>query len=1003
MRTPSLRPVVRSLGGVPAIELLLGDTVAFAADPAAPAGVALQLPGGRPEAVRFRHLRTHDDRIVSEPLVHGNLRLVWHVRRIGDHLVERTLEATALRQARFALSFPVRIPLPGAMASFSGAVDAPTQVDTIRGAQRTETFPVGMVRTTDTVFGIAAESPGEWENRCGLLLEPAENRMTVRSGDGRAPYPLVLRPPEDARDTYQYTMDGWRTLAAGETLRCTTWCFVAPARTHHDAQLAAHIAVANAKGWNQSSVEAILRNTAWYLLRRNLARDENDRARAGSHIFVSGPGYGWKQWVSDGFWTALGLGDPRWIAEAHRAVFWNRMDYEDNCQYHLIWTALVRRSGGNPDLALARRALDFLRRNQRDGLYVPPSLPGAPNAKGWKTYHDVLPYDEGDCPTSNQGFHCAALMAARELGLPVSRAEIDRAIAGYRSLFNRSRGFFPTSRMQSDTLGQDTLYGATLCHAVYGVKLATDDQVRAHHAASRRVATPYGLRVISTADGELLPGHSGVYCYGGSWFLNDAANLMLAEVHGVPAAETDALLADRILVEIRAQAGFNESISTVDGHPHGHVLYSWNSGFLWLRRALRERLGRVGPDPVDQRVDQALGIVRRGGLLEREPAVVAGRPHARARVEVVAGAPGRQPWIGCTVLRTDMPGGRHANIRTMRARVVSRDGRVERSIGDGLADAPEGWTQFAGWSPDGAQAILGLGWQDPDNARWEEEHRTFRMDPGRWRFDNALVDLATGSVAIPTAVERVGHHNSGLHFRPDGTLGFASLVNGVSKPFVMNRDGRAKRDVSGGGNGFTYGFTASPDGRWISYHADYQVWIARADGTDRRRIETGNPFNFAPTWSPDSRHVLFLAGVRGRSNPVIASAEDRSVRPLTDLGGYQGWILFLDVDDFHEGSSDIPVWSADGRHVFHTARTGANVELFRTDLAGRTERLTSTPAGTLHYHPTPSRDGRWLAFGALRDGTRNLYVLDLSSGREQAITRFPRGRAAMWPQWQPIP
>jgi len=994
VRSPELRPVVRSLGGVPAIDVRLGDTVAFEADPSAPAGVAVQFPGGRPEPVVFRRLRVRGDGIESEPRTHGDLRLIWRVRRIGPHLVERTLEATAMRPTRFAVSFPVRIPLAGAMASFSGTVDGRTAVDTNRGAQRTETFPAGWVRTADRVLGIAAESPGEWENRCQLLLEPAENQMTVQSGDGRAPYPMVLRPPEDARDTYQYAMDGWRTLGAGESLRCTTWLFVAPARTHHDAQLAAHLAVANAKGWNGSAVEAILRNTAWYLLRRNLARDENDRPRPGSHIFVSGPGYGWKQWVSDGFWTALGLGDPRWIAEANRAVFWNRMDYEDNCQYFLIWSALVRRGGGAPDLALARKALDFLRRHERDGLYIPPSLPGAPNPKGWKTYHDVLPYDDGDCPTSNQGFHCAALMAARELGLPVSRADIARAVAGYRSLFNARRGFFPTSRMQPDTLGQDTLYGATLCHAVFGVKLLTDASVRAHHDWSRRVATPYGLRVISTADGDLLPGHSGVYCTGGSWFLNDAANLLLAEVHGVPATETDALLAERILVEIRAQAGFNESISTVDG---------WNSGYLWLRRAIRARLGHVGPDPVETRVDQALGVVLRGGLLERDPGVVAGKPAATARTEVVGAAPDRQPWIGCTVLRTDLPGGRHANVRTMRARVVSCDGRVERSIGDGLADAPEGWTQFAGWSPDGAEAILGIGWQDPGNARWEEEHRMFRMEPGRWRYDNALVHLATGSVAIPTAVERVGHHNSGLHFRPDSLLGFASLVDGVSKPFVMERDGRGKRDVSGGGDGFTYGFTASPDGRWIAYHADYQVWIARADGTGRRRIETGHPFNFAPTWSPDSRHVLFLAGVRGHANPVVAAADGSEVRTLTDLGGYQGWILFLDVDDFHEGSSDVPAWSADGRHVFHTARTAANVELFRTDLAGHSERLTSTPAGTLHYHPTPSRDGRWLAYGALRDGARNLHALDLSSGREHALTRFPRGRAAMWPQWQPRP
>ena len=125
---------------------------------------------------------------------------------------------------------------------------------------------------------------------------------------------------------------------------------------------------------------------------------------------------------------------------------------------------------------------------------------------------------------------------------------------------------------------------ATLTYAVFGKKLLTDDQVLTHVRTSEKVKTPYGLRVISQADGSLLPGHSGVYCYGGSWFLNDAANYLLAGVHGLPAAEVDALLVERMAREIAYTPAFNESISTVTGKPHGHILYSWNSGYWWLRR-----------------------------------------------------------------------------------------------------------------------------------------------------------------------------------------------------------------------------------------------------------------------------------------------------------------------------------------------------------------------------------------------------------------------------------
>jgi hypothetical protein len=446
------------------------------------------------------------------------------------------------------------------------------------------------------------------------------------TGDGCDPYMMMLAPPEDARDTYQYRMDGWQSIAPGQTLRFTTWVFASPARTHYDAQLAAHLAVANAKGWNDSAVEAILRNTSFYLLRRNLARDAADRPRDGRYIFISGLSYGWKQWVTDGFYTAIGLDDPEKTVQSNRAVFWTRMDYEDNAQYYLIWAVLMKRAGGIVNDELVKRAYAFIRTHEKDALYVPPPLPGAPNPKGWKTYHDVLPYDDDDSPASNQGFHCGALLAAKELGLGTTDEEIDRAIAAYRSLFNTNLGFMPTSRKQHDTLGQDTLYGATLTYAVFGRKLLTDEQVLTHFRTSEKVKSPYGLRVISTADGSLLPGHSGVYCYGGSWFLNDAANYLLAEVHGADAAEVDRLLAERIGREIAHVPAFNESISTVNGQPHGNILYSWNSGYWWLRKEIRRRLGQTGPDPVDAAVDTKLGVVRDGGILRLEPVVAKAAP-----------------------------------------------------------------------------------------------------------------------------------------------------------------------------------------------------------------------------------------------------------------------------------------------------------------------------------------------------------------------------------------
>ena len=339
----------------------------------------------------------------------------------------------------------------------------------------------------------------------------------------------------------------------------------------------------------------------------------------------------------------------------------------------------------------------------------------------------------------------------------------------------------------------------------------------------------------------------------------------------------------------------------------------------------------------------------------------------------------------------------------MRATLVRADGTGWRLLADDLANEADAWTQFAGWSPDGSIAIVGRGWQAPDNARWEEDHKQFRFTARGWLYDSYLLNLFSGRAENVTSVDRVSFYNSGLFFWPDdpARLGFTALVDGNSHPFRMDRDGRNKVDLTKASKEFAYGFNASRDGERIAYHKSYQVFLANADGSDARRVETGKPFNFAPTWSPDGNWVLFLAGDHYDCYPHVVRGDGTGFRKLADRGGYKGVVEFLDVPDFHGGSSDVPVWSADGRSVFYTALVDGAVELFVVALEGKPERLTASVAGTLHYHPVPSPDGKWLAYGSKRDGVRQLFVMGIANRQERQITHLESGHAAMWPYWQP--
>lgn len=539
-------------------------------------------------------------------------------RTITPGLIERTVTLKAETDQRYYLDFGWDVQKTGSFYSFMG--EEKSTVNYTPGCPGTEfgnpegwqTFPFLGVRNGDKLYGILGDTPGMWENRSFMKFDQENKRLSLCNGDGSMKRTVLFPFNMDATSVYRASFDGWQHIEQGEIQSWKTWIFSSDVKSLYDVQLAAHLALANAKGFNNSGIEAILRNTSYLLLRRNLLRPESD------YIFISGVGYGWKQWVSDGFYMSRGLDDPKFDKEAQAAIFYERLDYEDNAQYYLIWSLLVKRAGGQPDMRTVARAYRFIREHEKDGLYIPPRL--KPELKCFKTYHDQLNYEDDDAPSSDQGFHCGALMAAKELGFPVTDAEIENAKKGYRRMFNPIGGYMATSLLQQENIGQDALYGEVLTYAVFGKKLLPDEMVKTHLETTMRIQSPYGMRVISKANGDLLDGHSGVYTNGGSWFLNDGANYLDGLIHGMDPKWVDEHLIWRMEKELAFMPAFHESISTVTGKPHGHHLYSWNSGYWWLRREVRKNLGMTGSDPVDQQMDKALGVTHINGFLKLDPA-----------------------------------------------------------------------------------------------------------------------------------------------------------------------------------------------------------------------------------------------------------------------------------------------------------------------------------------------------------------------------------------------
>src|SRR5262249_23424052 len=307
--------------------------------------------------------------------------------------------------------------------------------------------------------------------------------------------------------------------------------------------------------------------------------------------------------------------------------------------------------------------------------------------------------------------------------------------------------------------------------------------------------------------------------------------------------------------------------------------------------------------------------------------------------------------IGYTEFRTDLPGGRYVNVATRRAVVVKADGTGRRILAEELT-REKGWsTQFTGWAPDGKTALFVRSWESGENGKWGEEHRTFRLSRQHYRSDGYLFDLASGNATNVTAVERVSHSNGGLQFWPrDPTkLWFAATVDGVSRVFIMDLDGKNKRELSKNWPNLVHGMSLSPDGKRGAYEDPaYRLYLADGDGSNAKQVQTGLRFHLMPSWSPDGAWVLFVAGEHYDCHPHVIKADGTGLKKLASRNGYRGVIDFLDVYDFHDGSSDLPVWAPDSQSVFYTAKVGSNVELFCVTLDGKSEQLTDTAAGSMH-------------------------------------------------------
>jgi Tol biopolymer transport system component/imidazolonepropionase-like amidohydrolase len=186
----------------------------------------------------------------------------------------------------------------------------------------------------------------------------------------------------------------------------------------------------------------------------------------------------------------------------------------------------------------------------------------------------------------------------------------------------------------------------------------------------------------------------------------------------------------------------------------------------------------------------------------------------------------------------------------------------------------------------------------------------------------------------------------------------------------------------------------SPDGRFIAFTSDRaggdNIWIMNRDGSDPTQI-TKESFRLlnSPAWTPDSE---FIAGRKHFTSTRSAGAGEIWLYHRTGGDGLQMTERPNEQKDVGE-----PAFSPDGKYLYYSrdATAGETFQydkdsnagiyrIYRVDReTGKTESFLGGPGGAIR--PTPSPDGRYMAYIRRVRFQSVLFLYDMESGDEWPI------------------
>ena len=262
----------------------------------------------------------------------------------------------------------------------------------------------------------------------------------------------------------------------------------------------------------------------------------------------------------------------------------------------------------------------------------------------------------------------------------------------------------------------------------------------------------------------------------------------------------------------------------------------------------------------------------------------------------------------------------------------------------------------------------------PDGRRLAYAACVTRLMP--WPCDVHVVELGPDLVPTgsPRRLTRQGFQIGRIAWAPDGrSLVYdTELGPGVFYLWQVDADGRwppERVEVAGMG------------ARWPAIWGNRLAFTRRLYDQDIVRLTPGRapePFPASSSYwdgnsqfSPDGRRLAFESMRSGERMEIWLAAADGQ-NPVQLTRGPGRW----------QGS---PAWSPDGRRIaFDSQGEDGHWDIWTVDVeGGAPRRLTQDPGN--ENQPSWSRDGRWVYYGAVREGKGGIWRIPAAGGVEERV------------------